>query len=317
MRVLYSAGEIRHAIDGLFRASGKRVALVAYVGDGADSYLPSPKGVQLVCCPDGAGTNPHALRRLMRRQVQVEFARKLHMKVYWSRLGAVVTSANLSYNGLGGGTRECGVLLGPRKVDIERLRRSVAPTKVTKAAMLKLDRDYAAKKPYTNTGGTRPPRTKRLFSDWVADKYRAPWKLGWWTKDANPSRNAKRVCQRTYDIPEPEDFISSRRGEYHEGDWVLSFKLDRSGIPKGFDWLYVDFVTRSTTGHDRDYPFEAVQVHQLHRYGETPFVLDGRFRSTFRQAVADMRMRDWKKLPSSAVPRQMMNRLKRFFASSE
>jgi hypothetical protein len=316
MKVLYGSSEIRPAIAKLFRASGRRVALVAYVGDGADSYLPSPRGVQVVCCPDGAGTNPFALRQLMRLGVQVEFARKLHMKVYWSRLGAVVTSANLSYNGLGGGTSECGVLLGPRKVDIDRLLRMAAPTEVTKAAMLRLERDYADKKPYVNPGGTRRPPAKRLFSDWVADEYHAPWKLGWWTKDANPSRHAKKVCQRVYGVPEPKNFISGRRGEYRERDWVLAFKLNRRGVPKSYEWLRVDHIVRSDTGSDPDYPYEALQVHQLHRYGETPFEIDGRFRSAFRRAVADMKVKDWKALPSSVVPRQMMNKLKRFYASN-
>jgi len=315
MKVLYGASEIRHAIDGLFRAGGRRVVLVAFVGDGADSYLPSPKGIQLVCCPDGAGTNPHALRQLMRRQVHVEFARKLHMKVYWSRLGAVVTSANLSHNGLGGGTNECGVLLGPGKVDIERLRRRVVSTKVTKAAMMRLDRDYTAKKPYIDDV-PRPKRTKRLFSDWATDKYGTPWKLGWWTRDASPSRNARRVCQRVYGVPEPDDFISCRRGEYIEGDWVLSFKLDRRGVPKGFGWLHVDVVLRSPAGYDRDYPYEALQVHPLRRYGQTPFDVDGKFRSAFSRAAANLKVKDWKRLPSSIVPRPIMNGLRRFYAGS-
>lgn len=316
MKVLYGSGEIRQAIAKLFRATGQRHALVAYVGDGADAYLPDPKGIRLVCCPDGAGTNPHVLRTLMRLGVEVEFARKLHMKVYWSRLGAVVTSANLSQNGLGGGTSECGVLLGPGKVDIERLRRSVAPTEVTKAAMLKLDRDYAAKKPHIDGGGPGPQRTKRLFSDWVTDEYRTPWKLGWWTYSASPSRNAKRVCQRDFGVSEPDGFIRCRGGDYIKGDWVLSFKLNRRGVPRSYGWLHVDIVVRSPSNYDRDYPYEALQVHPLRRYGQTPFDLDGRFRSAFRRAAAGLKVKDWKRLPSSVVLRPMLNSLRRFYAGS-
>jgi len=56
----------------------------------------------------------------------LQFADRLHMKVYWSEgSGVVVTSANLSTNALGvGDLKEAGVLLGPESLDIDNsLRR--------------------------------------------------------------------------------------------------------------------------------------------------------------------------------------------------
>ena len=97
-RLLYTSADVRQAIIRLFRSSkGHRVAISAFVGDGAEAYLPKPKGLQLICWPKAGGTNPNVLRKLMKRGVEVFFADRLHMKTYWSEdRGAVVTSANLS-----------------------------------------------------------------------------------------------------------------------------------------------------------------------------------------------------------------------------
>src|SRR5262245_37865896 len=112
MGVLYTAAEVRSAIVRLFSFSrGRRVAISAFVGDGAEAYLPKPSGIQLICWPKEGGTNPNALRRLMAKGVEVFFCDALHMKVYWAEgRGAVVTSANLSRNALGAGDlKEVGV----------------------------------------------------------------------------------------------------------------------------------------------------------------------------------------------------------------
>ena len=123
--VLYKSREVRSAIAEIFNKgrNGRRVAVSAYVGDGADSYLPFPDKVQVICSPTPGATNPHAIRRLISCGASVQFADKLHMKVYWSEVsGVVITSANLSTNALGvGDLKEAGVLLGPGSLDIDKL----------------------------------------------------------------------------------------------------------------------------------------------------------------------------------------------------
>ena len=90
-KVLYTSSQVRHAIQDVFSAHGKRVAITAFVGADAEAYLPNPEGIHLVCWPQPGSTNPDTLNELHRLGVRIEFADKLHMKVYWSSKGAVIS----------------------------------------------------------------------------------------------------------------------------------------------------------------------------------------------------------------------------------
>src|ERR1051325_11165032 len=102
-KLLYKSSDVRKAIAQIFSLSkGRRVAITAFVGDGAEAYLRKPEGLTLICWPKAGGTNPNALRKLIKLRVQVYFADALHMKLYWTEdKGAIITSANLSTNALG------------------------------------------------------------------------------------------------------------------------------------------------------------------------------------------------------------------------
>lgn len=48
--ILYTCESIRTAIRVVFgKGSGRRVAVVAFVGSRAEAYLPHPKGLELYC----------------------------------------------------------------------------------------------------------------------------------------------------------------------------------------------------------------------------------------------------------------------------
>ena len=82
-KILYTQSDVYHAITKLFQApTVRRVAISAFVGKGAESYLPNPQGITLVCWPKAGATNPHALRKLMKSGIEVQFTDRLHMKVY-------------------------------------------------------------------------------------------------------------------------------------------------------------------------------------------------------------------------------------------
>src|SRR5437016_5112972 len=145
LRVLYTSDAVRKTVIEMFRtATGRRVAISAFVGNGAEAYLPRPEGIELICWPKEGGTNPTMVRRLLKRGVKVEFADNLHMKLYWTAdKGAVITSANLSTNALGSGNlRECGVLLRSSDLDIGKVLRSIQRRDVTRKELLELDREY-------------------------------------------------------------------------------------------------------------------------------------------------------------------------------
>jgi hypothetical protein len=118
--------EIKAAIKDIFNVKNqRRVAISAFVGDEANAYLPYPKGIELYCRPKAGGTNT-AIRDLQKRGVKVYFSDSLHMKLYWSKKGVVITSANLSTYALGaGGLKEIGVLLATKSVNINKTIQSL------------------------------------------------------------------------------------------------------------------------------------------------------------------------------------------------
>jgi hypothetical protein len=57
--------------------------MVAYVGDGAEDYLPSPKGIELICWDKEGSTNADTIRKLPNDyKVNIWFAKNLHAKIY-------------------------------------------------------------------------------------------------------------------------------------------------------------------------------------------------------------------------------------------
>jgi hypothetical protein len=124
VKILKSSASIRKAIGELMApGGGRRVAISAFVGDGARAFIRKPLGVEIICWPRAGGTNPLELNRLKNAGAHISFADRLHMKVYWAaKRGAIVGSANLSTNALGaGGLKEFGVLLPPGSIDIDEL----------------------------------------------------------------------------------------------------------------------------------------------------------------------------------------------------
>jgi hypothetical protein len=176
-RVLYNSTAVRSAIVNLFRTGGSaRVAISAFVGDGADAYLPCPKGLRLICSPTPGATNPRTLRLLMSKGVTVEFVERLHMKVYWAEgRGAVVASANLSANAMGiGGLKEAGVLLPPDEVDIGRILKQLKP-RPAKPELRRLDVEHRA---YWKRAPRVGVRHKAIsYTEWFKSPAPEQWRI--------------------------------------------------------------------------------------------------------------------------------------------
>ena len=312
MKVLHSASDLRAAVHEVFGGRSRRVALVAFVGEGAEAYLPNAKGLELVCCPDGRSTNPNELRRLESKGVKVRFADNLHMKLYWSRLGAVVASANLSDNGLGGGLKELGVLLGPGQVDITHALRIAKPRKVTDVEMRRLDHEYAtAPREKRKPVGPPPPRRKQTtFGEWLKQPHRRVWKLGWWDAYEGESATTRKVCRTDYGVDSPDNFIPCKPGDYAQGDWVLCFRTTKRAV-REIEWLCVDRqvpVRRSDRGFDRKFSCEAIQAYPLNHYGTSPFDCSAkRFCMAFGSAAAEYGLKRIKDLKSVHLPAKLLN----------
>jgi hypothetical protein len=312
-KVLYRSADVRREIARLFSTSkGRRIAITAFVGDGAESFLRNPKGLELICWPKAGGTNPNALRILIKRGVEIFFADSLHMKVYWTEdCGAVITSANLSINALGAGDlREIGVRLNSKDVDIERIISSIKPRPISPSELRELDRRH---KVYVAKGRfAGQPRSRRtIFSEWYESlSMRQEWKFYQWEDYHAVSAAAKEVARKEYGVSTVQGSLSVRRGEYKENDWVLCFRRKR-GVVKELSWLYANFIVRVPRSDKKAYdpanPYEAVQLWSPRHYEPPPFGLDVRFKSSFSKAVSEYGPSKIEALKSRRLPARLLD----------
>ncbi|MBK6796469.1 MAG: phospholipase D family protein [Acidobacteria bacterium] len=291
--VLYTSAEIHKAIKKLYgtpSASDRRIAIVAYVGTGVESYLPHPQGMRIICSPSPGGTDPDALRRLIKRGARVEFSDALHMKVYWSKnRGCIIASANASTNALGvGRLKEAGILLSPGIVDIQRLVRYSQPRPVTRRELQGLDRkarEYEKK--------VRSPRQARQpvqhFLDWYHSHDRTQWKLAWIDHETiGTARAAKEKAHSMFGEARPNTWVSTGKGRVRNNDWLLCFVFTENGV-KSIEWKYVDFIVKASASEKRVYsrkwPYHAVQVRPSSQYPAPPFRISRDFHGALSRAI--------------------------------
>lgn len=308
-KILYSSGQIRKEIIKLFSSPKcRRVAIAAFVGDGVESYLPNPKRLHLICWPKAGGTNPHALRHLIKRDVKISFVDNLHMKLYWAEgRGAIITSANLSTNALGAGDlKEVGILISSKEVDIDKIISSLKLRNSTEAELQKLDRlhdSYARK--------NNSPRQKSQlpsFKQWYQSFARRSWKFGWADTHGNFSRNTVDIVKRDYGI-KPYTFISCKYKDYKKGDWILYFMFEINSI-RTINWLFVDYivpVSKTDPVYYHRYPYQAVQINVPKHYPIPSFVIDKAFRKSFRKAISEFGgVEEIQKLKSVNLPKKFV-----------
>lgn len=291
LKPLYTSADLHREIRLLFQSpkpKEKRIAVVAYVSAASSAYLPSPEGLRVICSPEPGFTSGNALRDLIRRGASVEFADKLHAKVYWSKQrGCVVSSANLSASALAaGGLKEAGVWLSPGKFDIQRLVRAVSPRAVTAADLRRLDN---APMRFRTTKQEQDASAQFDFGAWYESRDRRPWRMAWWMdNELEPAAAARRRSQREYGLREPHDYMNVAKGQAAEGDWLLCFELGDKKLRK-FTWLYTDFVVpvgrKEKAAFEAEYPFQAVQVHPPRRNPEPPFAITDSFKRAFNIAA--------------------------------
>lgn len=295
VRVLYGFRELANAVRHVLSASRRCMVISAFVGEGAVGYLPRPKNTTLICWPHPSGTNPAAVSALVKSGVKVFFSDNLHIKLYYGKgLGAVLTSANLSRNGLGGGLKEIGVLLPPDVVDIDRVLSAIPRRKWTQKEHKRL---WSQWDDYWRRNGRHTTTTSRAnsYTCWFHTLARRTWKLGWWDGYAGFSREDIEYA-KSRGLSAPDDYIpAGRANTYKKGDWVLTYRLSgeeqhpRVGT---WEWLYIDKVIRGKTGIEPGYPFHAVQLQDWRRQQgiRPPFVVGGAFRRWFAIAAAKVRL---------------------------
>jgi hypothetical protein len=287
-KILYTSADVRKTIIDIFSKSrGRRVAITAFVGGGAETYLPKPAGIELVCWPQAGGTNPDAVRKLMKIGVKVVFADALHMKIYWTEdQGAVITSANLSTNALGaGGLLELGVLLHSTSIDIEKILRSIKQREVSSKELDRLEREHYI---YHSRNNITIGRSRTVdFLEWYSLPNRKTWRIGYHTKTGDFSSASKEIAKAEYGIKDPNTFISCAAKTFRQADRVLTFYLGKKSI-SDLEWLSVDYIvptSKTDKEYEPDYPFQALQIWPEKRYPPPPFKVDKKFCNAFAAAI--------------------------------
>ncbi len=210
-KILYTSTAVRNKIIELFESSqSRRVVITAFVGDGVQTYIPNPRGVDIICWPKAGGTNPDSIRRLIETGARVYFSNSLHMKVYWTKdKGAVITSANLSQNALGSGNlKEMGIWLEPGKIDIDRIVNSLNYWKVSKDDLFQLDH---AHREYHIQNRLKKSLTDSLtFADWYQAAHPPKWHICWWGyQRIRLAKAAKDILEKKYRVSTAYDFLNS------------------------------------------------------------------------------------------------------------
>ena len=319
--VLYTTAALRNAIRDVLeqpQPGDRRVALVAYVGGRAESFLPDPIGLELVCWLEPGATNALTLGRLKKRGALLYKSEKLHMKVYWSsRKGCVVCSANASNNALGGGGLiEAGVRMPPGTVDIERLWKAARPELIRATELKKLAKETSARKPPGSHGsGVKAPS----FLEWIDTEGIQSWKFGWWDETGGAlSKAAKEKALKSYGVTNDPDFIPLAAGHARKDEWFLAFDV-RS--PMKLYWFYADEVIKvpkeDTSAYERDYPYQAIMLDRLQGYEPPPFKLDRSFKTAFGQAVGALQPNYFQRLNNLTPTNAFINRIKRALRSPE
>lgn len=286
MDILYTSSAVRDAIHGLMvDIFPRRVVLCAYVGQNAAQYLPNATGIQLVCSLTPGATSAQALIALRGKGVRIFKSARLHMKVYWSeKHGCVVTSANLSDNGLSGAKgslKEAGVCLAPGVVDIDVLIGKAEASEITDADLRQLqDATNRLAKLGVPTQDSPQGKPAMTFGQWCQDGYIThPFAFGWWDVPGDSVEEANDRADREYHKkPDQLETVNLRKGQAGPGDWVLKFKSPNC---THLHWMNVDYLCPS---RDREYPTQAVQATDT-RGLRVPFAFDDRFKKALKATV--------------------------------
>ncbi len=282
-RILYTSKDVRAAIVSLFKdPNARRVAISAFVGDGAGAYLPSPNGLRLICSPTPGATNPNALRALMKAGASVEFVKSLHMKVYWAEgRGAVITSANLSTNAMGkGGLLEAGVFLDDATLDIDKLISQLDPILATGAALKKLDRQNNHFHKRNGWGASKQQAPS--YCEWFDRPSPEPWAVSFYKQTSDElSVEAMDKIQKAYNRT-PFNYLWSKTS-WKENTWILLVHITPNAAQvEEPAWLYADMVVavpETDQNSDPRYPHEIIQIHEDKHYPPPPFRLNPKFRA--------------------------------------
>lgn len=271
---------------------------VAFWGQGAQDWFAGVpmERVRLICNLSMGGTNPHEIRRLQGAGAKIRMSDYLHAKVYVGPGGAVVTSANLSANGLGfeGGEQarwiEAGVLLDD-PTSVQRWFEQLwdESEEVTADAIRLAIPAWEARRTHRPTLGSFVDfdidAQPGCLITWFANE--SDWDFVEDTLSAFSPAHRKMLEEQIENGMELEH--PDERKALRSGTWVLCWLRSKSGLPDGRSklwWVCTDEYLRRAYKYDHE---EKARDVVLARYRNPPEPFDAnesRFQQAFRKAIA-------------------------------
>lgn len=302
MKLLLDGDSLRDAIYEVL-AAPKPCCAVAFWGRGAAEKVITGKGARLICNLASGGTNPHEIEKLIKHGCDVRQNDRLHAKVYIGGGRAVITSANLSANGLGlegdevAHWREAGVVTSDVQPVAEWFDELWSDSDTRKISNEDLKK---SKKLWEHRRSAKP--SLRTFADFDPENADFPL-LEWWRhsdyeinensvkkQTGFSGKDADNLIQNSTEITSKEDELYLKQGQ-----WILLWPLvgsDEAGYPGAgkFQWaLCTGKPVRKAFKYTGEKEIFDVVTHYLDDtiYSRGPFNCnDSAFRVEFKKVMS-------------------------------
>jgi hypothetical protein len=80
--------------------------------------------------------------------------------------------------------------------------------------------------------------------------------------------------------------------------------------------MHVDFIVHvdptDTGAYERDYPYQAIQVHKLNQYPNPPFIVEKTFKNVFKKAIKEYGLTNIEYRTSLLVPQRLLREIAQF-----
>lgn len=170
-------------------------------------------------------------------------------------------------------------------------------------------------------GVRRQKKTEKHFLDWYNSPYKESWKIGRWSEsDLKTAKSAKEKAKQEYNVSEPVEALNVSKSQVQENDWLLCFEITENGI-KNIEWMYVDFVVsvdaKDTGAYEKEYPYQAIQIHKLNQYPEPPFTIEKEFRAAFKKSVRDYGIDKIENIKRLVLPKSIINNMAEYLKQTK
>jgi hypothetical protein len=292
---------------------------VAFLGRGAPGLFDDSRPAKIICNLTSGGTNPFAIEELQSAH-EIRHNSKLHAKVYLGSASAIVTSANLSANGLGLEADalsfwiEAGILTDQADEIarwFEELWSDPASQTITTADI------ETAKQAWKNRQTMRP--TAASFAEFDIDAEELPF-IVWWHEVKDKFNNealfgnevpddvVRDLTDGSYPIEDDEE-----RNILLPGRWLLWWYRKQNGLPgrNGYSWTRLGRIIHKAHRYSHQRRWNDLVLNEPGTAPEPFDCREAKFRAAFEATISrpefsELRVGDYE--GSYLLPRQELMR---------